>query len=66
MKVRHLLHELQHQGWTITRTTGSHRQLRHPALKGTVTVSGRPNKDLPIGTLRYIQRQAQGFSIARL
>jgi predicted RNA binding protein YcfA (HicA-like mRNA interferase family) len=65
MKVRHLLQELSYQGWTIARITGSHRLLRHEVIKGTVTVSGHLNQDLPIGTLRSIQRQARGFSLAR-
>lgn len=62
MKVRELLHELQQKGWAIARIKSSHRQLKHPVLNGIVTVSGRLNQDLPIGTLKYIQRQAQGFS----
>jgi predicted RNA binding protein YcfA (HicA-like mRNA interferase family) len=65
MKVRQLLQALSHQGWGVVRTKGSHRQLHHQSLKGTVTVSGHINQDLPIGTLKYIQRQAQGFSLTR-
>lgn len=61
MKVRHLLQTLSQQGWKISRIKSSHRQLKHPVLKGIVTVSGHINQDLPTGTLKYIQRQAQGF-----
>jgi predicted RNA binding protein YcfA (HicA-like mRNA interferase family) len=60
MKVRQLLHELHQQGWEIARRRSSHRHLKHPVLKGIVTVSGGINQDLPIGTLKYIQRQARG------
>jgi predicted RNA binding protein YcfA (HicA-like mRNA interferase family) len=61
MKVRQLLQELHYQGWAIDRIKGRHRQLKHPLIKGTVTVSGRTNQDVPIGTFKSITRQAQGF-----
>ncbi|NJO93356.1 MAG: type II toxin-antitoxin system HicA family toxin [Hydrococcus sp. RM1_1_31] len=63
MKVRQLLQELERQGWAIARIKATHRHLKHPVLKGIVTVSGSINQDLPIGTLKYIQRQAKGFSL---
>jgi predicted RNA binding protein YcfA (HicA-like mRNA interferase family) len=65
MKVRYLLQHLEDQGWKIARTRGTHRQLKHAQIKGTVTVSGQINQDLPIGTLKFIQRQVQGFLCAR-
>jgi predicted RNA binding protein YcfA (HicA-like mRNA interferase family) len=40
---------------------GSHVQLKHPNRKGRVTVP-HPNKDLPIGTVKSIERQA-GISL---
>jgi predicted RNA binding protein YcfA (HicA-like mRNA interferase family) len=36
--------------------TGSHHILRHPVKPGTVTVP-HPRKDIPIGTLKSIERQ---------
>lgn len=36
---------------------GSHVQLKHPFRKGRVTVS-HPRTDLPIGTVKSIERQA--------
>jgi predicted RNA binding protein YcfA (HicA-like mRNA interferase family) len=36
---------------------GSHVQLKHPDRKGRVTVP-HPRKDLPIGTVRSIERQS--------
>lgn len=58
MKVRELLGLLEEDGWALVRTRGSHRQLRHPTKPGTVTVSGKPSLDLPIGTLRSALKQA--------
>ncbi|WP_392479693.1 type II toxin-antitoxin system HicA family toxin [Nostoc sp. C110] len=39
---------------TVARTKGSHRQFKHPDKPSTVTVSGKPNVDVPIGTLKNI------------
>jgi predicted RNA binding protein YcfA (HicA-like mRNA interferase family) len=62
MKVRQLLQTLSHQGWGICRIKGSHRQLKHRDIRGTVTVSGHLGRDVPMGTFKSITRQAQGFS----
>jgi predicted RNA binding protein YcfA (HicA-like mRNA interferase family) len=59
VKVRDVLKTLEGDGWTIVRTKGSHRQLKHPTKLGTVTVSGKPSVDVPIGTLKSIWKQAQ-------
>ncbi len=59
MKVRDVLKTLEADGWTIVRTRGSHRQLKHPTKLGAVTVSGKPSIDVPIGTLKSIWKQAQ-------
>jgi len=40
------------------RARGSHRQFHHPTKPGTVTVAGAMSKDLPLGTLKQIYRQA--------
>jgi len=37
---------------------GSHLHLKHPVKAGRVTVP-HPHRDLPIGTLKSIERQAQ-------
>jgi len=46
-------------GWYLARTRGSHRQFKHPAKSGLVTVSGKPSDDLAPGTLNSILKQAQ-------
>jgi len=51
---------LEQDGWNLVRTTGSHRQFRHPKKPGTVTVAGKANLDVPPGTLNSILKQA-GF-----
>ena len=58
VKVREILERLREDGWVVVRVKGSHRQLKHPARKGTVTVAGQPGMDLHSGTLKSILRQA--------
>ena len=59
MKVRAVLQILKEDGWVIQRTRGSHRQLKHPTKRGTVTVSGNPGIEVPPGTLNSILKQAR-------
>lgn len=58
MKVREILELLLNDGWYLVNQEGSHRQFKHPAKKGRVTVAGNPNHDLPAGTLNSILKQA--------
>ncbi|HEX8285019.1 MAG TPA: type II toxin-antitoxin system HicA family toxin [Pyrinomonadaceae bacterium] len=58
MKVREVVSLLEEDGWYLARTRGSHRQYKHPTKAGTVTVSGKPNVDVPPGTLNSILKQA--------
>ncbi|MGH9352155.1 MAG: type II toxin-antitoxin system HicA family toxin, partial [Terriglobia bacterium] len=37
---------------------GSHQQFKHAIKPGTVTVAGKPNLDVPPGTLNSILKQA--------
>jgi len=48
---------IEQVGWELVHTAGSHRQYKHPIKKGRVTIP-HPNKDLPIGTLNSILKQA--------
>ncbi|WP_333587564.1 type II toxin-antitoxin system HicA family toxin [Phenylobacterium sp.] len=57
MNSRDVIKALEAGGWTLKRVTGSHHHYRHPTLPGLVTVP-HPKKDLPLGTLRSIERQA--------
>ena len=58
MKVGELIRLLEHDGWTLIRTKGSHRQFKNPNKPGTVTVAGKPSLDIPPGTLGSILKQA--------
>jgi len=44
--------------WQVA-STGDHRHDKHPTKKGVVTVSGHPGKDMPVGTLLSVLKQAQ-------
>jgi predicted RNA binding protein YcfA (HicA-like mRNA interferase family) len=59
MKVRDLLRRLTQDGWREVRTRGSHRILKHPIKTGIVVIAGQPNKDIAIGTLKSIAKQAE-------
>jgi predicted RNA binding protein YcfA (HicA-like mRNA interferase family) len=58
MKVKELIGLLEADGWYQVRMKGSHRQFHHPTKKGTVTVAGKPNVDIPPGTLNSAIKQA--------
>ncbi len=58
MKVRDVLSLLKDDGWYLVVTQGSHRQFKHQKKVGRVTVAGKPNDDLPPGTLNSILKQA--------
>ena len=59
MKVREVIAILEADGWRLVITLGSHRQFTHETKRGRVTVAGNFGKDVPIGTLKSILRQAQ-------
>ncbi|MGH9440398.1 MAG: type II toxin-antitoxin system HicA family toxin [Terriglobia bacterium] len=58
MKVRDVIASLEHDGWFLVATRGSHRQYKHPSKPGRVTVPGKPGDDLAPGTLNSIYKQA--------
>ncbi|MBA2521124.1 MAG: type II toxin-antitoxin system HicA family toxin [Chloroflexia bacterium] len=53
-----VLAAMQHGGWTIVRTTGSHYHLRHPERPGRVTIAVHGTATLHPKTLRTILSQA--------
>ncbi|MGJ5034629.1 type II toxin-antitoxin system HicA family toxin [Bradyrhizobium sp. HKCCYLRH3059] len=57
MNSRDVISVLQRDGWVQVAQKGSHVQFKHPAKKGRVTVP-HPSRDLPIGTLKSIEKQA--------
>lgn len=58
MNSREIIKALTADGWRHIRTTGSHHHYDHPDKPGLVTVPHQ-KKDLPIGTVRQIEKQAQ-------
>jgi predicted RNA binding protein YcfA (HicA-like mRNA interferase family) len=59
MKSGDVIKALLADGWTEVAQKGSHKQFKHPTKPGRVTVP-HPKRDLAIGTLRSIEKQA-GF-----
>jgi predicted RNA binding protein YcfA (HicA-like mRNA interferase family) len=59
MKVRDVIKRLEGNGGYLVKIKGSHRQFKHPSKPGRVTVAGKSNIDVPVGTLKNIWRQAQ-------
>jgi predicted RNA binding protein YcfA (HicA-like mRNA interferase family) len=57
MHSRLIIKKLEQEGWILSRVRGSHHQFKHPTRPGLVTVK-HPDRDIPIGTLRSIQKQA--------
>ena len=58
MKIREVLRLLAEDGWRQVRQRGSHRQFKHDAKTGLVTVAGSPADDVAPGTLNSILKQA--------
>ena len=54
---RDIIRILEGDGWRLVRISGSHHHFKHPAKPGKVTVA-HPVKDVPIGTLKSIERQS--------
>ena len=58
MKVSEILRVIQDDGWFLVASRCSHRQYKHPAKAGRVTVPGKPSDDLAPGTLNSILKQS--------
>jgi predicted RNA binding protein YcfA (HicA-like mRNA interferase family) len=54
---REVVAALKADGWVLARTKGSHAQFRHDSKPGLVTVPMHTG-ELPIGTLKSIEKQA--------
>jgi predicted RNA binding protein YcfA (HicA-like mRNA interferase family) len=57
MNSRDVIASLEADGWYEVALRGSHAQFKHPTKPGRVTVP-HPKRDLPVGTLRSIERQS--------
>jgi predicted RNA binding protein YcfA (HicA-like mRNA interferase family) len=57
MDSREIIKRIEEDGWRKVGSQGSHVQFCHPEKKGRVTVP-HPKKDIPVGTLKSIERQS--------
>ena len=57
MKSTDLIRELTRAGWVLQRVRGSHHVFQHLVRTGSVVVP-HPKKDLGIGLVRAIRKQA--------
>lgn len=55
---RDIIAKIEADGWFKVAQKGSHVQFKHKTKKGRVTVP-HPKRDIAIGTLRSIEKQAQ-------
>jgi len=54
--VREVIKLIEADGWYLDRQRSSHRQFKHPTKPGKATVP-HPKKDIPLNTLKSIERQ---------
>jgi predicted RNA binding protein YcfA (HicA-like mRNA interferase family) len=57
MHSREVIRRLKDDGWFEVAQAGSHKQFKHPVKPGRVTVV-YPQRDVPEGTLRSIEKQS--------
>ena len=57
MNSKVLIKKIKEDGWFLVNVVGSHQQFKHPTKKGKVTIP-HPKKDLPIGTVHSVLKQA--------
>jgi predicted RNA binding protein YcfA (HicA-like mRNA interferase family) len=57
MDSREVIKALAGEGWYEVNQVGSHKQFKHPKKEGRVTVP-HPKRDIPLGTLKSIEKQA--------
>jgi predicted RNA binding protein YcfA (HicA-like mRNA interferase family) len=57
MRSRDVIAALEGDGWYEVARKGSHVQFKHPKKPGRTTVP-HPERDIPLGTLRSIERQS--------
>jgi predicted RNA binding protein YcfA (HicA-like mRNA interferase family) len=55
MKVRDAIRMIERDGWRPVNQEGSHRQYKHAAKKGRVTIAGHPSMDLDPETTDLIR-----------
>lgn len=57
MTSREVISKLEEAGFEMVSKRGSHQKMRHP--DGRMAIVPHPKKDLPLGTLRSIEKQSK-------
>ena len=57
MRSRDVISAIEADGWYEVARKGSHVQYKHKTKRGRVTVP-HPQRDIPIGTLKSIEKQS--------
>jgi len=57
MNSRELIKIIEKDGWYLVAVKGSHHQFKHRVKSGRVTI-GHPQKDMKIGTVNSVLKQA--------
>jgi predicted RNA binding protein YcfA (HicA-like mRNA interferase family) len=57
MTSREIIRLIERDGWFEVAQAGSHKQFKHATKPGRLTVP-HPKKEIPIGTLKSIEKQA--------
>ena len=59
LKVSDIIRLLEQNGWYLYRHNGtSHRQFKHPDIKGKVTINGKASADISGSLLKSIEKQS--------
>jgi len=58
VKIGDVIRMLEQDEWVLARTRGGHHQYKHPTKPGLVTVPGSPGREMAVGTLNNILKQA--------
>ena len=53
-----MIAQIEADGWQLVKTTGSHRQFKHPEKPGRVTIAGKLRDDIHPKVEKSILRQA--------
>jgi predicted RNA binding protein YcfA (HicA-like mRNA interferase family) len=58
MDSKTLIKRLEGEGWQLVRVKGSHHHFKHPDHPCERVTLKHPDKDIPVGTLHNIEKQA--------
>lgn len=58
-KIREIIQIITKHGWFLARQNGSsHQQFKHPTIRSTITVDGKPSDDASIDNLKSMEKQS--------